>query len=75
MVSSVAVCPGSGSSILLGVAADLFVTGEMSHHEVLVTSHSWSPFFNFLPFVIHRFLTLDTNSFYRDESVPVFAWP
>ena len=40
MVSSVAVCAGSGSSILLGVAADLFVTGEMSHHEVLVTN--WS---------------------------------
>ena len=35
-VSSVAVCAGSGSSVLNGVAADLFVTGEMSHHEVLV---------------------------------------
>jgi putative NIF3 family GTP cyclohydrolase 1 type 2 len=37
LVGSVAVCAGSGASVLAGVAADLFVTGEMSHHEVLVT--------------------------------------
>ena len=35
-VSTIAVCAGSGSSVLAGVPADLFVTGEMSHHEVLV---------------------------------------
>ncbi|XP_028924634.1 NIF3-like protein 1 isoform X1 [Ornithorhynchus anatinus] len=34
-VSAVAVCAGSGSSVLRGVAADLYLTGEMSHHEVL----------------------------------------
>lgn len=34
-VSSVALCAGSGSSVLNGVQADLFMTGEMSHHEVL----------------------------------------
>ncbi|XP_017295100.1 NIF3-like protein 1 [Kryptolebias marmoratus] len=34
-VSSVAVCAGSGASVLSGVKADLYVTGEMSHHEVL----------------------------------------
>ncbi|KAM7370820.1 hypothetical protein PAMP_010340 [Pampus punctatissimus] len=34
-VSTVAVCAGSGSSVLNGVAADLYITGEMSHHEVL----------------------------------------
>ncbi|XP_026170630.1 NIF3-like protein 1 [Mastacembelus armatus] len=34
-VCSVAVCAGSGASILNGVKADLYVTGEMSHHEVL----------------------------------------
>lgn len=34
-VRSVAVCAGSGASVLNGVKADLFVTGEMSHHEVL----------------------------------------
>ncbi|XP_076008324.1 NIF3-like protein 1 [Genypterus blacodes] len=34
-VSTVAVCAGSGASVLMGVRADLYVTGEMSHHEVL----------------------------------------
>lgn len=35
MISSIAVCAGSGSSVLRGVEADLYITGEMSHHEVL----------------------------------------
>ena len=30
-----AVCAGSGASVLCGVKVDLFLTGEMSHHEVL----------------------------------------
>ncbi|XP_075034897.1 NIF3-like protein 1 [Mixophyes fleayi] len=34
-VSTMAVCAGSGSSILAGVPSDLYLTGEMSHHEVL----------------------------------------
>ncbi|XP_056390944.1 NIF3-like protein 1 [Hyla sarda] len=34
-VSVMAVCAGSGASILNGVPADLYLTGEMSHHEVL----------------------------------------
>uniref|UniRef100_A0A3Q4H307 NIF3-like protein 1 n=1 Tax=Neolamprologus brichardi TaxID=32507 RepID=A0A3Q4H307_NEOBR len=34
-VCNVAVCAGSGASVLNGVKADLYVTGEMSHHEVL----------------------------------------
>jgi dinuclear metal center YbgI/SA1388 family protein len=35
-VRSVAVCPGSGGGLFEGVAsADLFVTGEMQHHDVL----------------------------------------
>lgn len=34
-VSVMAVCAGSGSSILGGVPADLYLTGEMSHHDVL----------------------------------------
>ncbi|XP_053197289.1 NIF3-like protein 1 [Scomber japonicus] len=34
-VSTVAVCAGSGASVLNGVRADLYITGEMSHHEVL----------------------------------------
>ncbi|XP_070783257.1 NIF3-like protein 1 [Enoplosus armatus] len=34
-VSVVAVCAGSGASVLNGVQADLYITGEMSHHEVL----------------------------------------
>lgn len=34
-VRTVAVCAGSGASVLSGVKADLYITGEMSHHEVL----------------------------------------
>ncbi|KAI0962277.1 hypothetical protein AcV7_001157 [Taiwanofungus camphoratus] len=34
-VQSVAICAGSGGSMLLGVDADVYFTGEMSHHEVL----------------------------------------
>ncbi|XP_077407085.1 NIF3-like protein 1 [Vanacampus margaritifer] len=34
-VRTVAACAGSGASVLNGVRADLYVTGEMSHHEVL----------------------------------------
>ena len=28
-------CAGSGSSVLRGSLADLYLSGEMSHHEVL----------------------------------------
>ncbi|XP_031553585.1 NIF3-like protein 1 isoform X2 [Actinia tenebrosa] len=34
-VSSIAVCAGSGGSVLKGVKADVLLSGEMSHHEVL----------------------------------------
>ncbi|RVE59539.1 hypothetical protein OJAV_G00189690 [Oryzias javanicus] len=34
-VRTVAACAGSGASVLSGVKADLYITGEMSHHEVL----------------------------------------
>ncbi|GMK58253.1 hypothetical protein CspeluHIS016_0502850 [Cutaneotrichosporon spelunceum] len=34
-IQSVAVCAGSGGGVLRGVDADLLLTGEMSHHEVL----------------------------------------
>ena len=38
-IKSVAVCAGSGASVLHGVKADLYLTGEMSHHEVLDANH------------------------------------
>lgn len=34
-VNTIAVCAGSGSSVLKGCSADVWITGEMSHHEVL----------------------------------------
>ena len=34
-MSTVAVCAGSGASLLRGVPVDVYLTGEMSHHEVL----------------------------------------
>lgn len=34
-VSTIAVCAGSGSSVFSGTKADLYLTGELSHHEIL----------------------------------------
>eukprot|EP01133_Synstelium_polycarpum_P010785 gene10785-12565_t len=34
-IRSVAICPGSGSSVILKTHADLYLTGELSHHEIL----------------------------------------
>uniref|UniRef100_UPI00358ECCE3 NIF3-like protein 1 n=1 Tax=Myxine glutinosa TaxID=7769 RepID=UPI00358ECCE3 len=34
-IQSVALCAGSGGSVLKGVKADMYLTGEMCHHEVL----------------------------------------
>jgi len=34
-IQNVAICAGSGGSMLLGRDADVYFTGEMSHHEVL----------------------------------------
>ncbi|WVW80000.1 YbgI/family dinuclear metal center protein [Kwoniella bestiolae CBS 10118] len=39
-ITSIAVCAGSGASLFKGVKADLYLTGEMSHHEVLAAIHS-----------------------------------
>ncbi|RKP11489.1 GTP cyclohydrolase 1 type 2/Nif3 [Piptocephalis cylindrospora] len=39
-VHSIAICAGSGASMLGGVKADVYLTGEMSHHEVLAALHS-----------------------------------
>uniref|UniRef100_A0A182ML18 NIF3-like protein 1 n=1 Tax=Anopheles culicifacies TaxID=139723 RepID=A0A182ML18_9DIPT len=35
IIRTYAVCAGSGASVLKGVRADMYITGEMSHHEVL----------------------------------------
>lgn len=35
MVQTIACCAGSGSSVLHGIEADVYLTGEMSHHDVL----------------------------------------
>lgn len=34
-VSSIAVCAGAGTDVFQGIEADCYVTGEMSHHQVL----------------------------------------
>lgn len=34
-VKTVALCAGAGASVLLGVKADVYLTGEMRHHDVL----------------------------------------
>lgn len=38
-LKTVALCAGSGSSVLKAVDADLYLTGEMSHHEILDAVH------------------------------------
>ena len=35
LVSRIAICAGSGSSVLNNIRADLYLTGEMGHHDVL----------------------------------------
>nr|XP_018907516.1 PREDICTED: NIF3-like protein 1 isoform X1 [Bemisia tabaci]XP_018907517.1 PREDICTED: NIF3-like protein 1 isoform X1 [Bemisia tabaci]XP_018907518.1 PREDICTED: NIF3-like protein 1 isoform X1 [Bemisia tabaci] len=39
-VTKIAACAGSGSSVLNGIPADVYLTGEMSHHDVLEASHN-----------------------------------
>nr|CAD7430124.1 unnamed protein product [Timema monikensis] len=39
LITTVALCPGSGTSVLKGVKADLWLTGEMFHHDVLDAVH------------------------------------
>jgi putative NIF3 family GTP cyclohydrolase 1 type 2 len=39
-IETVAVCAGSGSTVLRGCEADVYVTGEMSHHDVLACNAS-----------------------------------
>ena len=34
-VKTIACCPGSGKSVLSGCEADIWLTGEMSHHDIL----------------------------------------
>ncbi|KAH0561424.1 hypothetical protein KQX54_016711 [Cotesia glomerata] len=40
LIKTVAVCAGSGASVLKNVKADLFVTGEMLHHDILDAVHN-----------------------------------
>lgn len=39
-INSAAAVAGSGVSVLRGVKADLYLTGEMSHHDVLDAVHN-----------------------------------
>ena len=39
-IKIVAVCAGSGVSVLKNVVADLYLTGEMLHHDILDATHS-----------------------------------
>ncbi|KAL4268528.1 GTP cyclohydrolase I type 2/NIF3 family protein [Pleurotus pulmonarius] len=37
VISTVAICAGSGGSMLVGKKADVYFTGEMAHHEILAS--------------------------------------
>ncbi|CAG2158642.1 unnamed protein product [Oppiella nova] len=41
-VTTIGVCAGSGGSVLRNCKADVWITGEMSHHEVLDAIHGGS---------------------------------
>lgn len=41
-ISTIAICAGSGGSVFRGVKADLFYTGELSHHEALFFTETGS---------------------------------
>lgn len=34
-IKTIALCAGSGASVLKGIQADLYLTGEMLHHDIL----------------------------------------
>ncbi|MEM7262431.1 MAG: Nif3-like dinuclear metal center hexameric protein [Planctomycetota bacterium] len=38
VVRTVALCPGAGGSVICSEAADLYLTGEMRHHDVLAAN-------------------------------------
>ncbi|XP_060833149.1 NIF3-like protein 1 isoform X3 [Bombus pascuorum] len=38
-IKTVALCAGAGASVLKGVFADLYLTGEMLHHDILDATH------------------------------------
>ncbi|XP_017097629.2 NIF3-like protein 1 [Drosophila bipectinata] len=40
VIKTVGICAGSGGSLLKGFEADLIITGEMSHHELLEFNHN-----------------------------------
>ncbi|XP_019865249.1 NIF3-like protein 1 isoform X2 [Aethina tumida] len=40
LIETVALCAGSGGSVLKGIKADLYLTGEMLHHDVLEVAQS-----------------------------------
>ncbi|BGP03342.1 UPF0135 protein [Rhodotorula toruloides ATCC 204091] len=44
-IRTIAICAGSGGSVLGGVKADLYLTGEMSHHEILAANAAGSHVF------------------------------
>ncbi|GAA5966949.1 hypothetical protein JCM3765_004409 [Sporobolomyces pararoseus] len=37
-IRTIAICAGSGSSVLKGIEADLYLTGEMGHHDILAAN-------------------------------------
>ncbi|XP_034179196.1 cytosolic iron-sulfur assembly component 1 isoform X2 [Osmia lignaria lignaria] len=39
-INTIALCAGSGASVLKGVSADLYLTGEMLHHDILDATHN-----------------------------------
>ena len=43
IINSIAVCVGSGASIIKNLKVDLVITGEMSHHDVLDIVHQAPP--------------------------------
>jgi putative NIF3 family GTP cyclohydrolase 1 type 2 len=68
-IKTIAICAGSGASVVSNVKADLYFTGEMGHHEtlsalasgtaVILVEHSNSGNLAFLMIGIHIFLKIN----------------
>lgn len=76
-----AVCAGSGGSILKGVKADLIITGELDHHSILdfveqgqsviLTNHSNSER-GYLPIYKDQIKEHFINCGFTDNEIPKF---
>ncbi|OUM54603.1 hypothetical protein BVG19_g4013 [[Candida] boidinii] len=79
-IKSIAICAGSGGSLFRGLNADLYYTGELSHHEALYFKESGSSVIacnhsnterGFLPVIKSQLLDELKNLGYEDTEIVI----